>query len=202
MSPGLVLIRCTGVRWDGHTAGGCQCMPHPTPAFSCVSFIWFVWKSVLLEGRRPSSFLRKSPENDNAESTPNSKIFHWIKRILAPVQSARRFFPLSTKCWLFIGVLTYKISCMICFTTEFKGAWIDSRFSLIARFAWHYVIGKMRAKLLWRQISSRPMPLVTRSRNKLCLVRFFLSFQACNSQQRCNYFSKANKGEFYKKNAS
>ena len=88
---------------------------------------------------------------------------------------------------------------MICFTTEFKGAWIDSRFSLITWFAWHYVIGKMRAKLLWRQMSSRPLPLVTRSRNKLSLVRFFLSFQAFNSQQRCNTFPKLTKGEFYKK---
>ena len=43
------------------------------------------------------------------------------------------------------------------------------------------------------------MYLVTRSRNKLCLVQFFPSFQACNSQQRSNTFPKRTRANSAKK---
>lgn len=88
----------------------------PPPTLSWVSFIFCMEVSclivtvlILLEGRRPSPFRGKSLGNEVAESAPNSKMSYSIKCILAPVQSAMRFF-FSSKCWLYINVLTYKIS--------------------------------------------------------------------------------------------
>ena len=121
----------------------------------------------LSEGRGPSPFLRKSPGNEVAVLTltfslKGTKIFYSIKCIPAPVRSAIPFFSFSTKCWLSIGVSTYKISSM----TEFKGTWVDSRFDLMTWFELALRHWKNPCKV--NSNKDRPMPLVTWSRSKLC----------------------------------